>query len=105
MPAACRGCGCVLNDRRRRCCDACLPEHGEERCAKSARRGPEALAQLRAEGRDPARTPDALAKLSESMRRRKQEQQGWDREHAEALDPEEYRREILPGLRAVRSSS
>jgi hypothetical protein len=105
LPATCRGCGCVLSDRRRRYCDACLPEHESERRAQLARRGPEALAQLRAEGRDPARTPEALAKLAESMRERSRLLKEWSRDHDEAPDPEAFRREILPKLRDVSISA
>jgi hypothetical protein len=66
-----------------------------------ARRGPEALAQMRAEGRDPARTPEALAKLGASIRQRNQELREWNREHDEMSDRETFRSEILPKLRDV----
>jgi CRISPR-associated endonuclease Cas1 len=106
LPATCRGCGCTLSDRRRRYCDVCLPEHEEERRAKLACRGPEALAQMRAEGKDPARTPEALVKLSMSMKQRKQEQRDWNQENGnEQPDPEVFKREILPRLRAVSTSA
>jgi hypothetical protein len=106
LPATCNGCGCVLSEPRRRYCDACLPEHERGRRAKLARRGPEALAQKRAEGQDPARTPEALAKLGKSIAQRNQERREWEHEHRGAhVDPDIFRREILPGLRAVSLST
>jgi hypothetical protein len=101
-----QGCGCALSDRRRRYCDACLPKHEEERRAQLAQRGPEALARMRAEGHDPARTSKALAKLSTSMKQRKQEQREWNREHAdEHPDPEVFKQDILPRLQDVSLSA
>ncbi len=102
LQSACRTCGAELDDRGRRFCDDCLQEARAEHAATTfAEAGPAALARMREAGADPTQTPQARAKLSESMSRRGIDVAAWDREHGEQPDPEVFRREILPGLQGV----
>ncbi len=91
----------MLGNRTRDYCDECLQETEPERLARFAAAGPAALAKMRAMGLNPTATPDARAKLSGSMSRRRVDVVAWDREHGERPDPEVFRREILPGLQGV----
>lgn len=51
---------------------------------------------------DPARTPEARAKLAAATTRRARERAEWKRDHpGEMPDPAAYREEILPGLAVV----
>lgn len=54
LPRACRSCGVVLEARRRKYCDDCLPQRQEEMVATWAEMGLRTLAQRRAVGWDPA---------------------------------------------------
>ena len=54
LPPACKDCGRVLDDPERAYCGGCLPERRGASLTIIASAGPEALARLRAEGRDPA---------------------------------------------------
>jgi hypothetical protein len=101
LPGACRSCGTTVDDRERRYCDACLPGALAEHTATFAQAGPAALADMRAAGTDPTQTPEARARLSESMSRRGLNVAAWDRDNGERPDPEAFRREILPGLQGV----
>jgi CRISPR-associated endonuclease Cas1 len=52
--------------------------------------------RLRAEGRNPTTTPEARARLSESAKRRRAEQDAWERENPGTADLEFYGREVFP---------
>jgi hypothetical protein len=59
-----------------------------------------ALAQARADGRDPAHGGAAGRKRSRSITERNREVKEWDEAH-ERPDPEVFRREILPDLQGI----
>jgi CRISPR-associated protein Cas1 len=100
VPNACRECGEVLRSRTRVLCDACAFEHRVEGAQQAGRA---TLARMRARGEaDPARSPEARAKLGTAQSRRARERAEWERAHAgETPDPLVFRVEILPGLADV----
>jgi len=95
----CPGCGVRL-PRGRTHCDDCLPEQRQEQLDVLMKAGPDALARLRAEGRDPTQTPEAKRKLGRVNARRRKEAAQWDGGN-ERPDPEVFTREILPLLQHV----
>ncbi len=101
LPNRCRTCGAELDQADRLYCDGCGVVFGAERLERFQAAGPGALAQMRKAGHDPTQTPEATAKLSDSMSRRGLDVAAWDRVHGERPDPEVFRREILPGLQGV----
>ena len=56
---------------------------------------------LRAEGRDPAATPEARAKLRASNARRQAERRAWELEHPGRPDPEVYHRDVFPAVQKM----
>jgi len=78
----------------------CLPERRQEVLPSFSSSGPEALARMRRDGRDPISRPEAKKRLGQANTRRREEAAAWDAEH-ERPDPEIFRREILPGLADV----
>jgi hypothetical protein len=101
LRSACLSCGVVLDDRGRTYCDECLPERRQQVEVAFTAAALAALARMRDADVDPAQTPEARAKLSESMSKRGLDVAAWDREHGERPDPEVFRRDILPGLQGV----
>jgi hypothetical protein len=60
------------------------------------------MAELRAAGRDPSKTPGALGKLAVTERERATVRATWDAEHGNgAPDVEAFRLEVLPRLQRV----
>jgi len=94
---ACKWCGATVGSDRL-ICDECAPAERGERNAQFSARGPRRLAELRAEGRDPTKSAQALEKVRQSRIRRIQEQVAWDLAHPEAADPNLFRAQILPQL-------
>jgi len=78
----------------------CLPERRQEVLPSFSSSGPEALARMRRDGRDPISRREAKSRLGQANTRRREEAAAWDAEHDRA-DPEIFRREILPGLADV----
>jgi len=104
LPPACRRCGSVLEDaadRRRQLCDECLRAHKSDALAVASSREASRLADLRAEGMDPAHGGEAKRKRSESNRARMREAKQFERENGPLPDPEVFVRDILPGLQSV----
>jgi hypothetical protein len=97
----CKTCGNRLASTDRTHCDQCLPAARAEQKAAFAASGPAALARRRAEGRDPAHGGAASKRRSQTMRKRQLEAATWERQHANAVDPAEFEREILPRLQGV----
>ncbi len=94
--AACHTCGVILDDPDRRYCEVCLEEFDRERTEKLKAAGTAALRAMRASADDPARSPEARAKLSATASRRDAERRAWDREHGGKIDPARYERDIRP---------
>jgi hypothetical protein len=97
LTAACVTCGVVLPNTTRTYCEDCLPDRREEVLAAFSSSGPDALANMREEGRDPMARLEARRRLGKANTRRRDEAAAWDAEN-ERPDPEIFRREILPGL-------
>jgi CRISPR-associated endonuclease Cas1 len=98
---ACRQCGAALPKRRQMFCGAACRETytREVNRPKFEAAGPARLAELRAEGRDPSKTTDALGKLAATQRGRAVARADWEREHAAAVPgPDVFRNDILPTL-------
>lgn len=105
---ACLQCGGVLPSMEvKLCSEACRSVYFEEHSLpKFEQAGPAKLAQLRAEGKDPSKTPEARAKLVATKRLRDEARREWELKHeGEAWDPETFRSDILPGLQAVSASA
>ncbi len=101
LPAACRSCGVVLEGSNRLYCNECRSPAEAQHLDTFSRSGPVALAQLRAEGRDPLRSPEAKRKVGASQSARYEADKAWEKAHAgERPDPEGFRA-ILPGLAGV----
>jgi CRISPR-associated protein Cas1 len=98
-PAACRGCGLVLEDDGRRWCDACLIEHRAEEAVRIPAVGQAALAERRAAGADPAHGGAAAAMRGTRNAAHQQANAAFDADQEDELDPEAFRRDILPLLR------
>ena len=94
----CRTCGVELSDRARQLCPACWPVTRGKLAAARATAGNEALAGLRARGEDPSNTPQAAAKRSASLSRRKREQLAWQPGAEDGWTLERYLDELLPRL-------
>jgi len=100
LAQACISCGVVLPDTSRTYCDDCLPERRQEVLGSFSSAGPAALAKMRREGKDPLSQPETKERLRQANARRGEEAAAWDADH-ERPDPEDFRREILPGLAEV----
>jgi len=100
-PPACRSCGQVLGNRGRVLCDECLAEQRSAHLAVLVQTGPAAVARLRAEGRDPLRTPAVRRRIGRGNRARQRAILAWEREHGPAPNPDLFRREIWPQLQGI----
>jgi CRISPR-associated endonuclease Cas1 len=100
VPPRCRECGEILLRRTRTLCDACAFEH---RVGSVQQAGRANLSKMRAQREtDPARTPEARAKLGSTQAKRAKERAEWDRNHpGETPDPAIFRAEILSGLAGI----
>jgi CRISPR-associated endonuclease Cas1 len=97
----CRICGVTLANPDRAYCDSCLPTMDRDRTKKLAAAGRETLAAMRASADDPARTPEALAKLAATSRSRMLAIRSWEREHGKVIDSQRYEAVILPSIRTL----
>lgn len=97
----CLECGVVLAERKRDYCDECLVVYEERHRRDYAQSGPKALKQLRETGRDPAHGRAAAAKRGATTAARMKANQLWDGRHGESLDPERFKRKILPQIQGV----
>ncbi len=104
-PAVCPECGKVLPNRERKfCSDECFQAHNADVLLPTfAAAGPAALAQARAEGKDPAHGGEVGRKRGQTNAKRAEERARWDAEHGEtaASERERFSGEILPQLAEV----
>lgn len=96
----CKECGVVLSQTGREICDECLPEATKRQRDLYSQAGPAKLAALRAVGRDPAHGGTAAGKRRKRHLEQTRAAADWEGERGDAADPDEFRREILPGLQA-----
>ena len=101
LPPACRRCGIVMDDRGRQLCDACLEEWRTEATARFSASGPQALARMRAQGRDPARTPQAVGKMRQTKEQTLAADQEWNAVHREKPDRKMFLLDVLPLIQDV----
>jgi hypothetical protein len=94
-------CGTTLVRTGRVFCDGCLPEVDAERTEHLVAAGRETLARMRVSANDPAKSPGAKAKRSESVRQRNLELSKWNRTHAEGIDLEECERKVRPRIEGM----
>jgi predicted nucleic acid-binding Zn ribbon protein len=105
---ACRQCGTPLRDSRRLfCTESCGETYRDEvNRPKFRAAGTAKMAELRAEGRDPSKTANALGKLAATQRERATARAAWDSKHGNAaLDAEAFRLEVVPRLEGVSLSA
>lgn len=98
MQRGCVGCGVGLKRRDRQHCDECIPELKDRQYQDYVGVGAMALAALRESGKDPAHGGSAAKKRGATAAAHLRENAEWEAEHGAAVDPEEFRREILPRL-------
>lgn len=98
IPSACRSCGVVLTKEGRRYCPDCLPQFERDRTDKLAAAGRSVLVEMRGRANDPAKSPEAKAKRTATMARRKAAATAWERKNPGVFDREVFLAEILPGL-------
>lgn len=102
----CRTCGAVLDAVHKDAgyCATCHPEHKAETLAAFMRAGPDALAERRANGNDPAHSEASNRAKGTRNLQHMQAAEVWEREHGdrnESVDREQFTREILPHLQSV----
>jgi CRISPR-associated endonuclease Cas1 len=101
LPQSCLGCGVLLHSSDRQYCDDCLPDRYAELAATLHVAGRRTLAQLRAQGVDPAHGGESGRQRGRINAQHQREIAAWqDTVHdgAAALD---FRRDILPKLQQV----
>jgi hypothetical protein len=98
---ACATCGGMLTNRDRRHCTECLPAAQAEQRSEFAQAGPAALAELRAQGHDPAHGGQAAARRSATLVHRHAQARAWAEQGSAPTDPDHFRREILPVIQTV----
>lgn len=100
---ACQTCGAKLAIRKRKYCDACLPDRRgkvqRSTVAAFQARGPARLATMRAKGHDPTNTPEARRRRSASASAQRQAVASWCDDGS--LDGVDFRRDILPKLQDI----
>ncbi len=101
LPPACRSCGAVLPDSDRLYCDGCHRDRRRELAAHYTGAGLEALAGLRADGRDPAHGKEAALKRGARNSQHAREVARCSREHGKNFKPVEFVQDILPRLQAI----
>jgi CRISPR-associated endonuclease Cas1 len=102
----CRTCGAVLDADHKDAayCATCHPEHKAKTLAAFMRAGPEALAERRARGDDPAHSDAADRAKGTRNLQHMQAAEAWEQEHDKgdaALDRAQFTREILPLLQSI----
>jgi hypothetical protein len=82
-------------------CDECLPELRREYSASLAAAGPAGLAELRAQGQDPAHGGEAARKRGVKIAQHKKDTVQWEQRHEFDANPDYFKRNILPRLQGV----
>ncbi len=102
MPAPCASCGAPVRKRRRRYCEACLPQARKERGLRAIAIARKALAAQAAAGEDPRSASHTNAKRSAAIAEAHRQNREWRRAHgkAQGRDHAWFLREIAPKLEA-----
>lgn len=100
--AACEICGVLLDGGQRRHCGPCWQKRREELGAERTAARNAKLAQLRAEGKDPRGTKQAVTRRSATLKKMNAEHRAWQpTPEEEALDNDWYDTVIAPRLQEV----
>ena len=97
-PIACASCGELVLKRRRRYCEACLPQARRERGLRAIAVARKALAAQAAAGKDPRASAQAGRKRGEANAEHHLSNHRWAREHPGQRDAAWFKREIVPQL-------
>jgi hypothetical protein len=91
-------CGLDLPASDRKVCDGCLPEYERQSVNRFVRSGQARIAELRERRQDPTTGGTATERRQRNASMSRRRWAGWV---GPSLDPESYRRDILPGLQVV----
>jgi CRISPR-associated endonuclease Cas1 len=102
IPAACAACGKPVLKRRRRYCEACLPQARRARGLRAIAAARKALATETAAGKDPRASDEAGRKRGEANAEHHRRNREWKREHGKGAKCGRawFLREITPKLDA-----
>jgi len=101
MPQACRMCGVILDKLGRLYCDDCLLEARQDVAKPWSSKGLKTLANLRAEGKDPAHGGKAARKRGRRVAQFKRETAGWQQVHGDSYVSRYFVRNVLPKLKRM----
>jgi hypothetical protein len=99
-PTACESCGEPVLKRRRRHCEACIPQVRRERGLRAIETARKALAVQAAAGNDPRRSAAVNRARGEAISDGHRRNRSWAREHPGQRDDAWFKREIVPKLDA-----
>ena len=97
-PIACAACGEPVVKRRRRYCEACLPQARRERGLRAIEAARKALAAQATAGKDPRASAHAGRKRGDVNAEHHLRNHRWAREHPGQRDEARFKREIGPRL-------
>jgi len=99
-PIACEACGQPVLKRRRRYCEACLPQARRERGLRAIAVARKALAAQTATGTDPRGSVEAGHKRGEANAEQHRRNREWQHEHGQSAERDRawFLREITPKL-------
>ncbi len=97
---ACASCGEPVRKRRRRYCEACLPQARRARGERAIKKAREALARQVREGEDPRASSEAGRKRGTANAEHHRRNREWKREHKDTHDRAWFLREVTPKLDA-----
>ena len=99
-PAACARCGGPVVKRRRRHCEACMPQARREHGLRAIEAARKELAAQAASGNDPRRSAAVNRARGEAIAEAHRSNRRWAREHPGLRDEAWFKREIAPKLDA-----
>ena len=97
-PIACASCGEPVLKRRRRYCEACLPQARRERGLRAIEAARKVLAAQAAVGKDPRASAHAGHKRGKANAEHHRRNHRWAREHPGQRDEAWFKREVVPKL-------
>ncbi len=100
IPAACARCGKPVVKRRRRHCEACMPEARREHGLRAIERARETLRRQAVSGQDPRSDAETNCKRGAAIAEQRRRNRRWKREHPEGAghDRAWFSREVMPRL-------
>jgi CRISPR-associated endonuclease Cas1 len=101
MPHGCLGCGVLVPSSDRQYCDDCLPDRYAELAQTLHVAGRQTLAQLRAQGADPAHSGESGHKRSRTNTQHQRAIAAWESATRQDGALPDYQRDIFPKLKHV----